>query len=140
MDGVAMPAPRKPVVLIIDSDETFAKQISRYLSKNCRLFFANTLRDGWILAAEQRPDVVLMEVKQVDGNGFQWIQSARSKPWSKAMAIACVTVCGAVQDKIMGFRMGADDYLVKPIDMDMIYARVILLIRSRKMSFTFTSP
>jgi two-component system OmpR family response regulator len=135
-----MPAVKKPLVLIIDPDEEFTMQLARCLSPKCQLLSAGNLQEGWVIALQNRPHIVLMEVNQPDGDGFQWIQSARSQAWSKDMAIACITTRRTVQDKIKGLRIGADDYLIKPVDMNAIYARVILLIRCHQMNFALPRP
>jgi two-component system OmpR family response regulator len=126
---------KKPLVLLIDPDEMFGQEVARNLSQRFQLLFAKTLEEGSILFSRYRPSVVLMEINQLDGDGLKWIKTARSYKWANGIAIACVTTSRGVSDKINGFKAGADDYLVKPLDMQMILARVILLIRSRKMGF-----
>jgi DNA-binding response OmpR family regulator len=122
---------KKLFVLLIDPDQTYKQQVVRYLSKHFQILLADNLHDGFTLLSRHRPQVVLMELDQADGDSLKWIQSIRAYPWSAQIAIACVTTKDGVRDKINGFRAGADDFLVKPLDMDMILPRVILLMRYR---------
>jgi DNA-binding response OmpR family regulator len=122
---------KKLFVLLIDPDQSYKKQVVQYLSNHFQILLADNLHEGFMLISRHRPQVVLMELNQKDGDSLKWIESIRAYPWSAQIAIACVTTKNGVRDKISGFRAGADDFLVKPLDMDMLLPRVILLMRYR---------
>jgi DNA-binding response OmpR family regulator len=128
-------SPQLQKVLLIDSDQSFQQQVTWCLASRFQVFVAKTLSEGFNLIRQYQPQVVLMEVSQPDGDGLVWIQQFRSLSWTHTIVVACVTTHSNVLDKIKGFRAGADDYLIKPVDLEAFLPRVILLTRIRSLSY-----
>ncbi len=74
-------------------------------------------------------DVVIVDLGLPDGNGLDLIRKARAR--EKTSAVVVVTARDRVADRIQGLDAGADDYMVKPIDLDELAARLRAIDRRR---------
>ena len=87
---------------------------------------AATGRDALAMAAERRPDLVLLDLRLPDGDGFELLERLRALPGGSTVSI--VAVVGALADAGSGRMVQADftDYLVTPLDP----ARLLRTIRT----------
>lgn len=71
-----------------------------------------------------RPDLLLLDVTLPDGNGLDLAASVRSMGNHATLPIIFLTGRGSVQGRLDGIRAGGDDYLVKPVDRDLLLATI----------------
>ncbi|MFH1382645.1 MAG: response regulator transcription factor, partial [Chloroflexota bacterium] len=83
---------------------------------------------GVELARNERPDIVFLDLGLPDITGFEVLHKIRS---FSDVPVVVLTVRGDEIDKIQGFEMGADDYIVKPFSPGELLARVGALLRRR---------
>lgn len=80
----------------------------------------------------QSPDIIILDVMLPDGNGFQFAKEIRRE---KSVPILFLTAKEQESDRIMGFEVGGDDYVVKPFSNKELLLRVkALLRRSQSMN------
>ena len=72
-------------------------------------------------------DLILLDLGLPDGDGMEWLKRFRRR--SHAVPVLVVTARGGVTDRVAGLDTGADDYLVKPFEMDELLARCRALLR-----------
>ena len=85
-------------------------------------------------AQERSPDLVLADVMMPNMDGFELTRRLRQDPRTAAVSIIMLTARGLSADKLEGFAIGADDYIVKPFDTPELLARIRgVLRRSRDM-------
>jgi DNA-binding response OmpR family regulator len=114
-------------VLLVEDDARVAAAIRSALAK--RGIVVDWAPTGRIaLAAVAGADVVLLDLGLPDMNGFALCRDIRDRGDS---AIIVVSAKGQVDDRILGLRSGADDYLVKPFNVDELVARVQAVLRRR---------
>ena len=82
---------------------------------------------GLTKATTSHYDVILLDVMLPGGNGFDICRAVRQK--GLQTPILMLTARGQVVDKVVGLKLGADDYLVKPFDMAELLARIEALLR-----------
>jgi two-component system response regulator ResD len=126
----------KPRILIIDPDRKVHSLFIGSMQPWFEVYTATTLSDGLALLRAHQPHIVLLEVRQSDGNGLDWIRYIRSQSWGQRLVLVCHTTLSGVRDKVNGFRVGADDYLVKPVDPERLPAHLRLLLRIRPLTIT----
>lgn len=73
---------------------------------------------------ETKPDLVLLDVMMPGMDGWQVCRTIKNHPTLGATRVVMVTAKGAFEDKFEGMRSGADDYLVKPVDLKELKAKV----------------
>ena len=72
-------------------------------------------------------DLILLDLGLPDGDGMEWLKRFRRR--SHAVPVLVVTARGGVTDRVAGLDTGADDYLVKPFEIDELLARCRALLR-----------
>jgi DNA-binding response OmpR family regulator len=114
-------------VLLVEDDDRVAAALQPALSK--RGMTVNRVASGRdALATAAESDVVLLDLGLPDLDGFELCRSLRQ---ASDVAIIVVSAKGQVEDRILGLRSGADDYLVKPYNVDELVARVHAVLRRR---------
>jgi two-component system, OmpR family, alkaline phosphatase synthesis response regulator PhoP len=88
---------------------------------------ATDYHSGLAKATSSQYDVILLDVMLPGGNGFDICRAVRQKEIHTP--ILMLTARGQVVDKVVGLKLGADDYLVKPFDMAELLARIEALLR-----------
>jgi two-component system alkaline phosphatase synthesis response regulator PhoP len=112
-------------VLIVE-DEPDVAELIRY----------NLVRDGYEVvtaangadalkrAREARPDVILLDIMVPQLNGWEVCRRLRQDPETQAIAVIMVTGRAEEGDKVLGFELGADDYVTKPFSPRELVARI----------------
>ncbi|MBR6328960.1 MAG: response regulator transcription factor [Lachnospiraceae bacterium] len=117
----------KKKILIVDDDENIAEIISLYMTKEC--FDTKVVSDGdSALTAfdEYEPDLVLLDLMMPGKDGYQVCRELRAKSQKPVIMLSAK---GEVFDKVLGFELGADDYIEKPFDSKELVARVKAVLR-----------
>ena len=112
-------------ILIVDDSKTELHHLSEVLGK--RGFAVRTAENGeeaMRRLAEEKPDLILMDVVMPGQNGFQLTRSITRDPrWSEVPVIMC-TSKNQETDKVWGMRQGARDYIVKPVNSDELLSKI----------------
>ena len=117
----------KQRILIVDDDENIAELISLYLTKECFLTeIAYTGTDALRLTREFRPDLILLDIMLPDIDGYEVCTEIRK---ILQTPIIMLSAKGEVFDKVLGLKLGADDYIIKPFDSNELVARVRAVLR-----------
>ena len=87
---------------------------------------------GIKLALENEYDVLILDVILPGRTGYEVCQEIRT--YKKEVPILMLTALGTMQDKMKGFDIGADDYLLKPFHFEELVARIRSLIRRRMIA------
>ncbi len=117
-------------ILIVEDEKPIADSISSYLQEDgylcdCAENLAAAKEKSWNFEY----DCILLDINLPDGNGMDMISFVKS---SKAKAgIIVVSAKNAIEDKINGLELGADDYLPKPFDLAELNARIKAVLRRR---------
>ncbi|MFZ3006645.1 MAG: PleD family two-component system response regulator, partial [Phenylobacterium sp.] len=81
------------------------------------------------IAAKEKPDIVLLDVMMPGMDGFQVCRRLKDDPETRHVPVVLVTALDGRADRIAGLEAGADEFLTKPIDDVMLFARVRSLTR-----------
>ena len=116
-------------VLVVDDEPTIRDVVSRYLVRaGYDTIVAATGREALRRAGEGRPDVVVLDLMLPDVDGLEVMRRLRQLD-SKRTAIVLLTARGEESDRVVGLRLGADDYVVKPFSPAELVARVDAMLR-----------
>jgi len=86
-------------------------------------------RDALAAVAEHRPDLVLLDLMLPDVSGVEICRRIKSTPATKDIPIVMVTAKGDEVDRVVGFELGADDYVVKPYSLRELLLRIEAVLR-----------
>ncbi len=123
-----MPARRsRPSVLIVDDDADTAAAIARILEESgYQVWRAATGAEATSLVTRLRPDLIILDLILPDVDGLVLCSTLN------AMTDAPILICSGTlrrRDPILGLRLGADDFIGKPFDLEELEARVGALLR-----------
>ena len=114
-------------VLIIDDDKELCTLIKRSIqSERIDDDFCNTGKEGLRKLKGTEYQLVILDVMMPGMDGFETLEEIRKE---SSLPILMFTSKNDSVSKVRGLRMGADDYLTKPFDMDELIARIVSLIR-----------
>ena len=117
----------KQKILIVDDDENIAELISLYLIKEC---FDTEIVSNGLEALERfktyQPNLILLDIMLPGIDGYEVCQEIRK---TSNVPIIMLSAKGEVFDKVLGLKIGADDYIMKPFDSNEMVARVRAVLR-----------
>ncbi|MFN4178095.1 PleD family two-component system response regulator [Phenylobacterium sp.] len=117
-------------ILVVDDIEANVRLLEAKLS--AEYYEVLTASDGptaLAMAASERPDIVLLDVMMPGMDGFQVCRRLKDDAETRHVPVVLVTALDGRSDRIAGLEAGADDFLTKPIDDVMLFARVRSLTR-----------
>lgn len=118
----------KNKVLIVDDDRFAQKLIVRALMAQYDLKTAFDGAEAISIALEWMPDAILLDVEMPIKNGYEVCESLKNNPITAAIPIIFLSGNDALREKLLGFELGAEDYLVKPFESDILNAKVKLAV------------
>lgn len=115
-------------ILVIEDDVRVADFLGRGLrAEGYQVMVARTGAQGLDLAREHVPELLILDLMLPDMDGLDVCRTLRAEQCRSP--ILMLSARGQVNDRIVGLRLGADDYLAKPFAFDELLARVEALIR-----------
>jgi CheY-like chemotaxis protein len=124
---------KQATILVVD-DNLDNIEILRALLES-RGYLVAEARDGQTALAkleEVRPDLVLLDVMMPGMDGWQVCRTIKNHPEFGDTRVVMVTAKGGFEDKFEGMRAGADDYVVKPIDLKELTDKVSRNLAARE--------
>jgi two-component system phosphate regulon response regulator PhoB len=123
-------------ILVIEDE----KDIQEVLDYNLRqaghkVNLAGTGQDGLRLAREKRPDLVLLDLMLPDMAGTDVCKALKLDPNLRDTQVVILTAKGEEIDRVVGFELGADDYVVKPFSVRELVLRIQAILRRTATDF-----
>jgi CheY-like chemotaxis protein/MinD-like ATPase involved in chromosome partitioning or flagellar assembly len=116
-------------VLIVDDDVDTLRLVGLMLQRQgYEISAATNGEQGLAKAFSEKPDVILVDIMMPDMDGFEVTRRLRKNPSTKSTPILVFTAKTQLDDKVMGFEAGADDYLTKPTHPAELQAHVRALL------------
>ena len=128
----------KKRILIVDDDENIAELISLYLVKEC--FDTEIAVDGEEALEkfkQYQPQLILLDIMLPGMDGYDVCREIRK---SSNVPIIMLSAKGEVFDKVLGLKIGADDYMIKPFDSNELVARVQAVLRRVQQNEKVAEP
>lgn len=116
-------------ILLAEDDQRLGELVAHMLKKkaDCRVEWVTTGEDAYLYAQDSVYDVLILDWMMPGGDGVSVCRRLRGEGYTGA--ILMLTAKDSLQDKISGLDSGADDYLVKPFEIDELLARIRALTR-----------
>jgi DNA-binding response OmpR family regulator len=118
-------------ILIIEDEKELADSIAAYLkgeSYGCE--FAGTFKEAIAKTAVYEYDCILLDLMLPDGDGLKILEALKKD--NKQDGVIIISAKDAIEDKIAGLKLGADDYLPKPFHLSELSARIYSVIRRKQ--------
>lgn len=118
-------------ILIVENEKELAQSIAEYLSEeNYLCEFAVTYNQALDKIETHNYDCILLDIMLPDGNGMTILQELKQQ--DKQDGVIIISAKDALDDKIKGLQIGADDYLTKPFHLSELAARIYSVIRRKQ--------
>jgi len=123
-----------PRVLIIEDESLFGRAVKKRLEKaGHECVVAATLAEGRELARNSAPELVLLDLRLPDGNGLDLLTELRATGESRQPPVIVLTAYGEISDAVHAMKLGAADYLKKPVDLDELLLAVDKVLQTSRL-------
>lgn len=115
-------------ILLVEDDDMIGGAVKDHASDDGHAVdWARTLAEAEEFASVVAYELVLLDLHLPDGNGLAFLQALRNR--ANAVPVIVLTARDQISDRIAGLNAGADDYLVKPFNLDELSARIHAVAR-----------
>jgi two-component system cell cycle response regulator len=121
-------------ILVVDDVEANVRLLEAKLT--LEYYEVLTAGDGATalrVASDERPDIILLDVMMPGMDGFETCRRLKADPVTRHIPVVLVTALDGREDKLRGLDAGADDFVTKPIDDVILFARVRSLLRLKSV-------
>ncbi|WP_299556318.1 two-component regulator propeller domain-containing protein [Seonamhaeicola sp.] len=119
-------------VLIVEDNPHLLDYLNELLSVNFEVVTADNGEKGYEIAREQLPDIIVSDIMMPIMDGITLCSKLKSNILTSHIPVILLTARTMVENIMEGFETGADDYLVKPFNEDILVARIKNLLESRR--------
>ncbi|MGH9370728.1 MAG: response regulator, partial [Vicinamibacterales bacterium] len=117
-------APRSTILVVDDSPVNLQVLVRTLQGSGHRILVAKSGGTALEIARRTRPDLMLLDVMMPDIDGFDVCRAIKAQPETQDTIVIFLSALGDVSDKVSGLRLGAVDYVTKPIQAEEVLARV----------------
>ena len=122
-------------ILLIEDEKLFAKSVLRRLqAAGYQGQIAASLADAELLLNSAEFDLLLLDVRLPDGSGLDLLKQLREpeSAW-QSLPVVVMTAYGEIDDAVAAMKLGADDYLKKPVDLDDLMLTIDKVMQSKRL-------
>jgi two-component system phosphate regulon response regulator PhoB len=124
-------------VLVIEDEADLREVLDYNLTKEGhRVTLVATGAEGLRVAREQQPELILLDLMLPDATGTSVCKTLKKDPATREIRVIMVTAKGEEIDRVVGFELGADDYVVKPFSVRELLLRVGAVLRRKETTST----
>jgi len=121
----------KPTLLIVDDDEDLRQYIDKVFSSQFTVLQAINGKEGLALAQEHVPDLIISDIAMDELNGIELCKQVKENPSLSHIPVILLTASTASEVRLKGIEAGADDYITKPFEKELLKARAASLLKKR---------
>lgn len=122
----------KPLLLVIDDNRDIQQLIRQLLGQDYNIICASNGKEGVRMAAKYTPDLVVCDVMMPVMDGLECCRRIKEEVSTSHIPVLMLTACSMDEQRIQGYDSGADGYLSKPFNADVLRSRCASLIANRK--------
>jgi signal transduction histidine kinase/ligand-binding sensor domain-containing protein/DNA-binding response OmpR family regulator len=120
----------KPNVLIIEDNKDLRFYIGDTISGLCNIEYAENGALGLEKAFDIMPDIIISDVRMPEKDGIEVVQALKSDQRTSHIPVILLTALSSLESKLIGLEAGADDYITKPFNSDILQIKVKNIISS----------
>jgi DNA-binding response OmpR family regulator len=122
----------RQLVLVVDPDTALYMHLREILRKSHRVETVATLNRAKQFLSQAVPAILVVERELPDGDSVEWVRQMHAA--HPQVIIIFATRRASVRDKVIGLQAGADDYVVKPLSIELFPTKLRLLARIRGLA------
>jgi signal transduction histidine kinase/ligand-binding sensor domain-containing protein/DNA-binding response OmpR family regulator len=122
----------KPSVLLVEDSEDFRFYLKDNLKVLYNIIEAATGEEGWTKALSEVPDLVVTDITMPGMNGLELCKKIKSDQRTSHIPVILLTARSGEEQRLEGFEMGADEYIPKPFNFQVLQSRIRNLLSQRR--------
>jgi signal transduction histidine kinase/ligand-binding sensor domain-containing protein/DNA-binding response OmpR family regulator len=122
-----------PQLLIVDDNEDFCDFITDLFMNDYRITVANDGEEGYRIVLDQIPDIILCDVMMPKMDGYEFCRKIKDDMRTSHIPIILLTAKSSEESKYSGIEAGADDYISKPFNIDILKLKIAKIIEKQKI-------
>lgn len=139
-DEIPVSELKEQTMLIIEDNLELRDYLVQRFSKSYNILQAESVRSGIAKAHDEIPDIIICDLMLKKESGYDIIRTLKSDIRSSHIPIIVLTAKADMNERIMGIKLGADDYITKPFNFNLLAERVnTLLINHQKLREHYVS-
>jgi signal transduction histidine kinase/ligand-binding sensor domain-containing protein/CheY-like chemotaxis protein len=124
---------KKRSILLIDDNPEITNYLQQVFEPNYLAFAANNGDDGYKLALQHIPDLIISDIHMQGMDGIELCAKLKQSDLLGHIPVILLTASTANEIKLKGIEGGADDYITKPFDKTLLQAKVETILRNRNL-------
>lgn len=131
-NGLESVITEKASILVVDDNEAMRKYIAQIFEGNFVIHEATHAEEGLKLAKQYLPDIIISDIVMQAMTGIELCRIIKDTPALNHIPVILLTGSSSPESKLKGVEGGADDYITKPFEKDLLLARVASLLKTRQ--------
>lgn len=132
IDTDAVDGSGKPLLLVIDDNEDIRHMLAELLGDEYSVCFARDGREGVRKASRYVPDLIVCDVMMPGMDGFECCRRIKEEVSTSHIPVLMLTACSMDEQRVQGYDSGADGYVSKPFNADVLRSRCRSLVENRR--------
>ncbi|MES2777223.1 MAG: two-component regulator propeller domain-containing protein [Bacteroidota bacterium] len=124
-------------ILVVDDNEQMLQYIVSIFTEKYKVFSANSAEEGLRIAKEYLPDLIISDVVMGGMSGMDFCKTIKTDTSLGHIPVILLTGSLSPEAKLKGIEHGADDYITKPFEKELLVARVVNLLQNRTILQNF---
>jgi pilus assembly protein CpaE len=122
-------------LLVVDDEPSVRKLLKRFFeARGYDVTIADNGLQGWTAARDESPDLVVSDVAMPEMDGYELVRTIRRNPATAAIPVILLSAHSEANELVAGYESGADDYVTKPVDMEVLGLKIDALLRRSRAS------
>lgn len=129
---------KKPVILVIDNDDDLRFYLKENLKHTFHIMESINGKDGWRKTLALHPDLIVSDIIMPEMNGLDLCKKIRQDSRTAHIPIILLTALIAEEDQLVGSEHGANDYITKPFNFEILLSKInCLLLMQQTLKKTY---
>jgi DNA-binding response OmpR family regulator len=131
--------PEKPIVMLIEDNEDFRFYLKDNLRQNYRIIEAENGKEGWQRALAGHPQLIVSDISMPYMDGISLSKKLKADKRTSHIPIILLTALTGEEQQVQGLSTGANDYITKPFNFEVLHAKIRNLLElKRNLQTTYT--
>lgn len=123
-------------LLIVEDNSELRLFLADYLSESYQVLDTNNGTEALKICESENPDLIISDVMMENMDGLEFCRNVKSNPEISHIPVILMTALASVENKLTGYKVGADDYITKPFEPELLKIRVRNILRNIEIAKT----